>query len=671
MRLKGAEAFAYLQQNPQAGYQVIGGGEPYGVKGGTWVGGQQQGGLAGLLTSMASPFTRAADLLGHANLALAGEGEDYNPQFGYSTPEWQAAKERGLGQEALKSAAGIGSYLIPGGAFGGGLAGTMASAGLAGGLGGLSQVEDIRDPEQLLKGVGLGAATGAAVGGGLYGIGKGLEKVGVGKVGKEVAEEVGEQGKMGKWGVKQQADAISLLDGTLSESENLIRFNKVRSKLEGQGFAVGDTPQEFLENTYQAIKPLGKMRDKGLSEIGKVTSDDMIGVLGSIDEYIQTSGRSGTLGKSGAVDDIYQAVTKLGDNPTATQVDDLARKWRSAVNYETKTKFPARAELYDQAADKAVELLKVKSPTYKSAKEGLSDILGARGEKILHRGARKFSRQGIRSAMISGVEIPVPIKTIQAKLQANVGRLAEKGKLSLPQINMKGLQGVKSGVQKGVQSPLAQYAAPRIGAFGATMPGLPSQAQEEAQTDTSVGGMGGMGGGMSGGMSGGIDQQKLAMMVLSGAIDPKQAEVVMGLMGMGGQEERKLTQQQQKFNAAGQLAGKALQLLEGGEVETGKIAKVKSGIGKFLGTQAPMQTDYFSKLDSARSVAVSALSGANVPPHEFERMAAMIPDPSDEIGVARQKLKSFMEAMQIYSGASGGVSEQPMGMGLTEQPGLY
>ena len=111
----------------------------------------------------------------------------------------------------------------------------------------------------------------------------------------------------------------------------------------------------------------------------------------------------------------------------------------------------------------------------------------------------------------------------------------------------------------------------------------------------------------------------------------------------------KLTEGEKKFKAAGQQAEAALRILESGQASTGKLAGIGNFFGEQFGTQSAAQTDYKSKLASARGSAVSALSGANVPPSEYARIAAMIPEETDEPQVASQKLKSFIEAMVVLA----------------------
>lgn len=110
-----------------------------------------------------------------------------------------------------------------------------------------------------------------------------------------------------------------------------------------------------------------------------------------------------------------------------------------------------------------------------------------------------------------------------------------------------------------------------------------------------------------------------------------------------------LTEGEKKYSAAGQQAQAALQLLESGQVSTGLLPSIGNKISGFFDAQSPVQTDYLSKLAAARGSAVSALSGANVPESEYARIAALIPEDNDEPKKAAQKLRSFIEAMKVYS----------------------
>lgn len=120
----------------------------------------------------------------------------------------------------------------------------------------------------------------------------------------------------------------------------------------------------------------------------------------------------------------------------------------------------------------------------------------------------------------------------------------------------------------------------------------------------------------------------------------------------------KQTETGMKFNLASQTAQQALDSLNAGLANTGKVQSVQSGVSKFLGNQDPSQTDYETKLSAARSVALNALSGAAVSPSEYARLADMIPTLQDEPQIAKQKLASFVQIMNMYGQGMNQTSSQ-------------
>lgn len=121
-----------------------------------------------------------------------------------------------------------------------------------------------------------------------------------------------------------------------------------------------------------------------------------------------------------------------------------------------------------------------------------------------------------------------------------------------------------------------------------------------------------------------------------------------GFSKIGAATTPKVSEKGQLFNLAAQSAQQALDLLDSGIANSGKGQAISSGFGKLFGSSSATQTDYESKLAAARGVAINALSGANVPPSEYERIADMIPVITDEPAIARQKLQSFVEIMGMY-----------------------
>ena len=68
--------------------------------------------------------------------------------------------------------------------------------------------------------------------------------------------------------------------------------------------------------------------------------------------------------------------------------------------------------------------------------------------------------------------------------------------------------------------------------------------------------------------------------------------------------------------------------------------------------------------------AISALSGANVPPSEYERMRNLIPEPNDEYNVAIQKLRAFQQVMDTYAQSYSGTEASGDSSNILQSLGL-
>lgn len=112
-----------------------------------------------------------------------------------------------------------------------------------------------------------------------------------------------------------------------------------------------------------------------------------------------------------------------------------------------------------------------------------------------------------------------------------------------------------------------------------------------------------------------------------------------------------LTEKQLMYATAADNAQAALELLDTGKVKTGKGNIIPGAIGKLTGSQDDAQTEFEGYLAGATSAVISALSGANVPAAEFERIKASIPQTSDEPKIAKQKLKTFIQMAKKFTDA--------------------
>lgn len=145
--------------------------------------------------------------------------------------------------------------------------------------------------------------------------------------------------------------------------------------------------------------------------------------------------------------------------------------------------------------------------------------------------------------------------------------------------------------------------------------------------------------------------QEIGLQMLANGMAPskveKEMDALRGIYGVGGSGGAS-TEKQRQFANAAQSANYALNLLESGLANTGKIQSVASGVTGFFGTKTPEQTDYESNLALARGMAMNALAGANISQSEAERVAAAIPELTDEPNIAKQKLRSFINQMQSF-----------------------
>lgn len=193
---------------------------------------------------------------------------------------------------------------------------------------------------------------------------------------------------------------------------------------------------------------------------------------------------------------------------------------------------------------------------------------------------------------------------------------------------------------------------------------------ELSQGTETVSGQQNTGGGRSGDMaraftSAGMDPRReqllkmeLARRLFNKEIGSSEANTILTLLGVGGSGGApKMSDKQRQLSVAQSQAASALELLQSGEARTGKLGNIANNVEAFLGTLNPKMTDYRAKTAAARGMALSALSGANIPESEYARLVNMIPEDTDEPALAEQKLKSFIQTMGEY--INSGVGNQP------------
>ena len=476
---------------------------------------------------------------------------------------------------------------------------------------------------------------------------------------------LGEVGKsLSKVGKRTRASSIGVVKPGESTDDMVETLNRMKNEYGG----VPMTAQGVIDKTAKKIAPLGEKKIAALSKITKSTEDIGTDALSGIEKSILKSARPESLITSPAYNDSISAIANAAKSGDPKQLDDLAIQLRNLVPYDSKDPTDVvNKEMYDAAADAIVESLKKVSPGYRAAKEGLSKVLGDNRLRETVKAAASEVK-GTNVPLAFNVQTPVPrqafslLGSLTGEAEQGVGNIL--GSDVLRRLGVIGGSRAAAGLlpqtQQSTQQPVQPGAGSGIG--GEMIQGEQGmfEALPEAQSFDSNDEISQMIDQAFGEVPQGAQQdqsaqarQALAMGVLAGEISATDAKMVLELLGLQEPAVQKLTEKQKLFKSAGETAGQALAILESGEAKTGKLQGVGTAFGKFFGTQDPAQTEYLSKLDGARMAAISALSGANVPPSEYERMRNLIPEPNDEYNVAVQKLRAFQQVMDTYAQSYG------------------
>jgi hypothetical protein len=631
----------YIAKNPGAKYRVNGQEVQAPFQD------EDKGVVMNLLTTLSKPLRTIA---GGTYSAITGREKD-NPFF-TQREELDYAENPTL--FGAKQAIGLGSYLLPVGAAEGATGlkavGQAAKSGLLpGAMGGVAFSEQGKELSGALK----GGVTGGLFAGTLQGLGEGVKAVKSAKIANKLDDMADEL----------QASALKKDIGiapTTKQGKNILpkevleTANKMGVKIKNPedlktfGQALYESNANVANVAAQQLDDLGRAIDITdikkplLEQLAKTKSPELKApiqkVLDSIDS---ATGGSNTIPASELLN-LKREWGKLGNwnplmDPAATttagafeaayiKANDLlddAFKSAGITGFKEANKALSLAIDADNWADRAIAN-RANRPLWNDMTQdaaiaatvfgggGPAAAAGAVGSKVMQRYAEPLAEGALRGASkVVGGASALP-QVLQPILNA--------GQRAVPAV-----AGLRAGTQ--------EVATQGVG----TQPTYPTtqgvQQGMEAQGISPLNLM-------------------LAQEVLNGNISAAEANAVLSLLGMS-QETGKLTEKQKLFKSAAQTAGEALAMLESGQAKTGKIQGVGTAVGKFFGTQAPGQTDYLAKLDGARMAAISALSGANVPPSEYERMRNLIPEPNDEYNIAVQKLRSFQQVMNNYAQSYG------------------
>lgn len=558
------------------------------------------------------------------------------------TPKYQSQEEQ-MGtflrpaETTLRNAATVGAFAAPVG-----IAGNVASRAGAGALGGalgsygMTPITENTDIMKILGGAALGGTVGAAVGG--------IEKGLMSKTQKTVPSKVSDFGLFEGRGKSIGLDPNKLASkrgvNVTSSTQGKKVIRSYFNTMDSLGLPT-QTSQLASQSSDDALRILNEQFNGVLTNADNAvtfSSKDTANIVNKINSAFKNNSK---ITSNAQYQELIDDLLSLGESYSPSQLNMVREKARELVNWSTSSK----AAVSQRATN---QIFNVIDDFFKSKIGGTSEVLGKMKDIYTVRPVFQAKAPTAGSIKIgtASTNVAVPSFAIQERIPSAVGETLQKG-IRMPQVSPELMANVGNAGIFGTRlgQALGQEQAPM-------QPQMEQSTPQQGQPDTT-----------------GINLM-LAQGILSGQITSAEANAVLGLLGMGGTGGTKLTEKQKLFKSAGQTAGEALAMLEAGQAKTGKVQGVGTAVGKFLGTQQPGQTDYLAKLDGARMAAISALSGANVPPSEYERMRNLIPEPNDEYNIAVQKLRSFQEVMENYAQSYGGTDSTDSMTGLFQSLGL-
>ena len=623
----------YLSRNPGASYRVNG--QEYTAP----TEDSSQSGLMKILTSLTSPFRMIG---GSAYSAITGKEKD-NP-FLTQAEELQYAKDPTIA--GTKAAIGLGAYLMPVGAAAGATTagariGSAALRGITpGAMGSYALSKEGKELESILSGAGLGAV----MGGGLQAVGEGVRAIKGAKLSNKLSEmsddlkttaykkKIGmaPTAKQGKYDLVRDSMNLANKEGRkITSAEDLYQFS---DELFGKYGTTADDMARTFDDMGGAIS-VDTIKKPILEKLASVKTPELKApyqsVLNSIDEAVGSA-------KTISAKDLLQ----------------LRREWGNLGNWNqlTPTAEQATAKAWEQVYKAANNTLddtftRAGMSGFKDVNQKLSTAIEQQNwarRAMASRSGQQVWTDMAQDAVMFGTALGGGPGSIAGflgtkALQSQGENIAAKG-LDIASKVAAGTAGIPKVLEPILQA--GQKAIPAVSGLTQIPGAQPVQQQQVQQSQAQAEGINAI-------------NLMLAQGILNGQISASEANAVLSLLGMGG-TTTKLTEKQKMFKSAGQTAAEALNLLESGAAKTGKIQGVGTAVGKFFGTQDPAQTEYLAKLDGARMAAISALSGANVPPSEYERMRNLIPEPNDEYNVAVEKLRAFQQVMDTYAQSYGG-----------------
>lgn len=595
-----------------------------------------------LLRSIAvDPFAKLGESAGVlTNKALNtvfNENIGYDPVYGGVLGQEATDKiEANPYLEGAKGAAGIAALGIPGGM---GLKGGATAGAAAGGLGGFS-ASDGQDLIGSLGDVGKGALLGGAIGGAVGGIGS--------LGGKSASTS----------GVASKADDIydDILKGDVTVAGNRTvdrvaqRATKARKALQSQGVQITDAETTALQ-AGKIIDDLSAQKAAILRE-----SDYAVGT-GDLMSKIQNSRifkDNPSLMKSKSLEPYMEKITQRakanGGSLSAEDVYSVIRDIDSELyNISSGTVAPKSTQ-----ANNALEGLR---KTLSKEIKGVGDT--AEIDKTLSPildWLKTDSSYAIRRQSGSQQIVQTPIAPFSASL--GTGKLRNVAKAKVAQ----GLESAPSITGKIPQIPA--QASPLAGLLGSQMimgAGQQTSPSQSAQTDPLESVMGATQPQVD------PEQEKalLTLQLMQQTGDIKDAQALAELLfaakygssAAGGQEVA-TGEVARKALTAQQAGYEALAALQADPSVTGKTQGIENIFNSLTGA-ANTATDYNNKIETFRTLFMSALGGASLTPQEIERFEKSLPRVTDSSERAQQKMESLLPYLDnlIYKGSGGATQE--------------
>lgn len=616
----------YLAKNPGGLYRINGQEQRAAY------GDEDQGALMKILTSLSKPIRAVPASIFSA---ISGKEDEDNP---FLTAREEQSFYEDPTKFGTKSAAGLASFLVPGGSsattVGGRIAGAAAKGAGAGALSGFSVSEDEDELESILKGAGLGGLIGGGIQAGGEAL-QALKSAGLDKKLQQASDDlkvtaikkkvgVAPTAKQGKYGlVKDVADTADEFGVKIKGPQDVASLSdEIFTRYGG----LADEYAQAFDDAGNAIN-VNEIKQPLIDQLSKTKTPELQKpiqrVLNSIDE---AAGGSSTIG--------------------AKDLLNLRREWGNLGNWNqfTPTNERMAAAVWEDAYSAANDVLEeaLKKAGYnqfrdvnKLLKTGIEARNWAQRAEAYRRGSPVWNDM-TQDALAMGAAglgggIGGAAGVAGSKvLQANAEDIASAG--------LGGLAGILRGTQPAAQAvgnmarpvgQAVQRVAPALaGQMGAQ---AQPQAQEQPQQQAQMGGLA-------------EDEMNalnmyLANAVLQGQISASDANAVIDLLGLGGGGDR--TKDQSKAVALQESLNKLRSAWEG----TGGGGRVMETLGLNIGTNA-------RSLDQAKEAVKEDLgrlqSQGAINKDEREAFEKMMPNAWDSSAVVQQKLQAIQDRINAY-----------------------